>query len=63
MHVGDYRVGARSIAPDLGNDGTDVMTNIGNGPCPSAREAVILQVHLIQGYISVSFLAKIADLA
>ena len=56
-------MGARSIAPDLGNDGTDVMTNIGNGPCPSAREAVILQVHLIQGYISVSFLAKIADLA
>ena len=40
----------------LGNDGMEVMTNVGNGPCPLARDAVILQEHLIQrldiGFIS-----------
>ena len=49
-------MGARNIAPNLGNDGMEVMTNFGNGPCPSAGDAAILQEHLIQrldiGFIS-----------
>jgi hypothetical protein len=28
--VGDRDVGGRSIALELGNDGTDVLTNVGN---------------------------------
>jgi hypothetical protein len=37
MDVGDRDVGGRSIALELGNDGTDVLTNVRNGFMRASR--------------------------
>jgi len=39
MHVGDHgSVGDQNIAPDLRNDGTDALTNVGNGSMRAPRQ-------------------------
>ena len=38
MRAGDHGSVGRDIAPDLGNEGADVLTNVGNGSMCAPRQ-------------------------